>query len=166
MPNLTREIWTSTTLLLYNKCSWILVSKRSLLYMPGFGRLIYFVSIIQGYWLFTAHIFHWNKIESIHCNISCLYSRRGSNNVYVLYSRVHFYYLQIKDCVEEIVHWFYNFFFKYIVLAFLLFYFCNLWSFKKWKKMCAFEKCFAFQICDTSFFHFIYTIYIFRNIKH
>jgi len=63
--------------------------------MPGFGRLIYFVSIIQGYWLFTAHVFHWNKIESIHCNISCLYSRRGSNNVYVLYSRVHFYYLQI-----------------------------------------------------------------------
>lgn len=52
------------------------------------------------YWLFTVHVFHWNKIESIHCNIT-LYSRRGSNNVYVLYSRVHFYYLQIKDCVEE-----------------------------------------------------------------
>lgn len=38
---------------------------------------------------------------SIHCNSSCLYNRCGSTDVYVLYSRVHFYYLQIKDCVEE-----------------------------------------------------------------
>lgn len=39
--------------------------------------------------------------QSIHCNSSCLYNRCGSTDVYVLYSRVHFYYLQIKDCVEE-----------------------------------------------------------------
>lgn len=38
---------------------------------------------------------------SIHCNSCCLYNRCGSTDVYVLYSRVHFYYLQIKDCVEE-----------------------------------------------------------------
>lgn len=38
---------------------------------------------------------------SIHCNSSCLYNRCGSTDVYVLYSRVHFYYLKIKDCVEE-----------------------------------------------------------------
>lgn len=41
------------------------------------------------------------KDLSIHCNSSCLYNRRGSTDVYVLYSRVHFYYLKIKDCVEE-----------------------------------------------------------------
>lgn len=38
---------------------------------------------------------------SIHCNSSCLYNRCGSTDVYVLYSRVHFYDFQIKDCVEE-----------------------------------------------------------------
>lgn len=42
-----------------------------------------------------------DKRLSIHCNSSCLYNRCGSTDVYVLYSRVHFYYLQIKDCVEE-----------------------------------------------------------------
>lgn len=43
----------------------------------------------------------WKKGQSIHCNSSCLYNRCGSNDVYVLYSRVNFYYLQIKDCVED-----------------------------------------------------------------
>lgn len=54
---------------------------------------------------------------SIHCNSSCLYNRCGSTDVYVLYSRVHFYYLKIKDCVEEhggfcsinVTFWFWSF---------------------------------------------------------
>lgn len=54
--------------------------------------------------MFTAHSPHTTILDeriSIHCNSSCLYNRRGSTDVYVLYSRVHFYYLKIKDCVEE-----------------------------------------------------------------
>lgn len=52
-----------------------------------------------------------DKRLSIHCNSSCLYNRCGSTDVYVLYSRVHFYYLQIKDCVEEDHGFFFCFFF-------------------------------------------------------
>ena len=69
------------------------------------GRLPFPLSVLlQEYWLFTAHGSQTTNLDerwSIHCNSSCLYNRCGSTDVYVLYSRVHFYYLQIKDSVKE-----------------------------------------------------------------
>lgn len=76
------------------------------------GRLPFPLSVLlQECWLFTAHGSQTTILDerqSIHCNSSCLYNRCGSTDVYVLYSRVHFYYLQIKTVWKKSLAFFYH----------------------------------------------------------